>query len=464
MFRSLSLLWLLTHFFAQIQTLPPIPQVKFDNFGPGIREHVRVAYQEAVSKPREALASGQLGMVLHTYEDHENAATCYRRARILAPNEFRWAYLLGVSQMALGRHHEAASTLQEALALNPDYLPARLKLAESLLAAGELDKSRQNYQLIIKKQAESAQAHYGLGRVSAAEQKFSPAIEYFIKAITLFPNYGAAHYALAMAYRETGNKPKTVEHLALSQKYKNIYPLTADPLLSEVANLNSGASDRIRRGQLLEAEGRLNESITEHERALEINPQLVQAHINLIQLYGRTGQPDRAELHYRAAVSLNPNIAEIHYNFGVMLLEQQRMQDASLAFRRSIEINPYFAEAHLNLGYILEKQQLYDEAMEHYQTAVSIKPNLRQAHFQFARMLIFKDRLQEAIKHLQQTLTPEDENTPRFIYALAAAYARAGEKETALMYARQARDRAKTLNQTELLGLIERDLRQLEKR
>src|SRR5262245_24070684 len=366
--------------------------------------------------------------------------------------------------MALGKHHESALILQDALELNTDYLPARLKLADSLLAAGELEKCRQQYQLIINKRPEIAQAHYGLGRVSAAEQKFSPAVEHFLKAIDFFPNYGAAHYALAMAYREIGSKSKAVEHLALSQKYKNTYPIMVDPLLYEVADLNSGAAARIRKGQLLETEGRLNESITEHERALEINPQLVQAHINLIQLFGRTGQPDQAERHYRAAVSLNPDIAESHYNFGVMLLEQKRMEDASLAFRRSIEINPNFAEAHLNLGVTLEAQQRYDEAMEHYQFAVSNKPNFRQAHFQLARMLIFKDRLQEAIKHFQQTLTPEDEKTPRFLYALAAAYARAGEKESALLYARQARDGAIKLNQTELLALIERDLLLLEKR
>jgi tetratricopeptide (TPR) repeat protein len=458
----LSLLWLLIYF--SVQSLPPIPQVNFENFGPGIREQVQSAYQAAIRHPKDAPTVGRLGMVLHTYEDHEHAATCYRRASLLAPTEFRWVYLFGTSQMALGKHRESVLSLQEALELNPDYLPARLKLADSFLAAGELESSRQHYQLIIKKQAEIAQAHYGLGRVSAAEQKYSLSVEHFLKAIDLFPNYGAAHYALAMAYRITGNKSKALEHLAHSQKYMNIHPLTVDPLLKEVADLNSGATERIRRGQLLEAEGRLTESINEHERALEINPQLVQAHINLIQLFGRTGQSDRAERHYRAAVALNPNIAETHYNFGVLLLGQQRKEDATQVFIRSIEINPYFAEAHLNLGMLLEEKKRYDDALEHYRSAVSNKPNFRQAHFQLARMLIFKDQLQEAIKHLQQTLAPEDENTPRFTYALAAAYARAGEKESALKYARQARIQAKKLNQTELLALIERDLRLLEKK
>src|SRR5215475_12537288 len=102
MFGSLSLLWLLISLAAQIHTLPPLPKANFDNFGPGIREQVQSVYQAALRNPKDAKTVGHLCMVLHTYEDHEHAATCYQGARLLAPNEFRWVYLLGVSQMALG--------------------------------------------------------------------------------------------------------------------------------------------------------------------------------------------------------------------------------------------------------------------------------------------------------------------------------------------------------------------------
>src|SRR5262249_38625666 len=115
-----------------------------------------------------------------------------------------------------------------------------------------------------------------------------------------------------------------------------------------------------------------------------------------------------------------------------------------------------------NYGAALEKQQKYDEAMSHYRLAVEHRPNLRQAHFQLARMLIYKDQLQDAIRHLHLTLTPEDENTPRFMYAPAAASVRAGDKANGLKYERAARDRAAELKQTELLTSIERDLKALE--
>lgn len=446
---------------VQAQNLPQLPKVSFYNFGPGIREQVKKADEEVHKNPNDAKVLGRLAMVLQTYEEHELAVAVYQRARKLQPDEFQWSYLLAHCQSALGKHQEAVAILREALAKKPDYLPAQLKLADSLLATNALAESRKLYETIIAREPRMSQAFYGLGRVKSKLGDKS-AIDDMRRAVELSPSWGAAHYALAMAYRSAGDAAKTAEHLRLSQQNKLVRPVLADALMSAVADLNSGAADRLRKGVELEVEGRLEESIAEHLLAVEINPQYLQAHVNLIQLYGRARQPAKAEEHYRAATALNPTLAEAHYNFGVMLAEQRRLAEAAKAFRQAIEANPQFAEAHLNYGATLEAERQYDEAAKHYELAVKYKPNLRQAHFQLARMLIYKNRLPEAIEHLQQTLTPEDGETPRFTYALAAAYARAGDRANGLKFARIARDKAAVLKQTELLAQIERDLKVLE--
>jgi len=458
-----GMVFLLCVLSVQAQTIAELPKTAFDNFGPGIREQVKKADEEARKNPNDAAVVGKLAMILQTYEEHELAATAYQRAKRLQPNEFQWSYLLAVCQSALGKHAESAATFREALAKKSDYLPAQLRLADSLLATNELAESRRLYETIIAREPRTVQAFYGLGRIQTKLGDKS-AIDSLRKAVELSPSWGAAHYALAMAYRNAGNAAKVAEHLRLSEQNKLIRPVLADPLMNAVADLNSGAADRLRRGVALEAEGRLEESIAEHLRALELNPQYLQVHVNLIQLYGRTRQSDKAEEHYRAAVALNPTLAEAHYNYGVVLIEQNRLADAARLFRLAIDANPQFAEAHLNYGMTLEAEQKYDEALEHYRLASESNPNLRQARFQLARMLIFKQRLPEAIEQLQQTLLPEDAETPRFTYALAAAYARAGDKANAVKFARIARDKAAAMKQTELLAQIERDLKVLEQK
>jgi len=102
------------------------------------------------------------------------------------------------------------------------------------------------------------------------------------------------------------------------------------------------------------------------------------------------------------------------------------------------------------------------EATEHYRAALANRPNFRMAHFNLGRILAHQGKNAEAIKHFLNTLTPEDESAPRFMYAIAATYARAGDRDSAIRYARGARQRASARGQTELLALIERDLRILE--
>ncbi len=445
------------------QTPPDLPPVVFDGFGPEIREQVRKAYADAQAKPRDAESNGRLGMTLHTYEQHEIAVICYERARHFAPNEFRWSYYYAVALSALGRHGEAATAFKEAIARQPDYLPAQLRLADALLAAGQSNESRQLYETVAKKNPAIAQAQYGLGRIKAARGELAAAAEHYRKAVDLFQEYGMAHYALGLALRDLGQTAKAREYLALSQKYKYWRPLLEDPLLQAVADLNAGAAQHLKRGVTLESDGKIEQSIAEHERALEINPGLVQAHINLISLYGRAGQAEKAEKHYRAAVTINPNLADSHYNFGVLLAGQERFEQAAQAFYRSLQINQFNAEAHHNYAAMIEREGRLDEAADHYRKALENRPGHRLAHFHLGRILVHQDKLAEAIEHFLQTLTPEDENAPRFTYALGATYVRAGEKQKGIQYLREALKRATALGQTQLATSIERDLRALEK-
>jgi Flp pilus assembly protein TadD len=77
---------------------------------------------------------------------------------------------------------------------------------------------------------------------------------------------------------------------------------------------------------------------------------------------------------------------------------------------------------------------------------------------------VHQGKLPEAIEHLHSTLTAEDEDTPRFMYALGATYARAGDRQKAINYLREAHKRAVALNQKEVTDAITRDLQRLEGR
>jgi tetratricopeptide (TPR) repeat protein len=439
-----------------------LPSLALDSFSPGIRDQIAEAYSYARSHATDAAASGRLGMVLQTYGLLQEARVCYLRAMQLKPSAFEWTYYLGVAEADQGRCDSAISTLGLALRVHPDYVPAKLRLANCLSASADWDASGGLYAEIVEQQPNNADAFYGLGRVRAARRDLAGAAEAYRKAIELFPDYGAAHYALALGYRALAKPDKAEEELRLYEKNKTGAPPAGDPLMAEVRALNHSATYQVQYGAELERQGKLEESAAAHEKALEIDPQLVQAHVNLIRLYGQLGLFERAAEHYRAAIGIDPGSAESYYNYGVLLLSAEKYRPAEDAFRKTLEINPFYASAHNNLGYLLERRGSAPEAEAEYRRAIENKPSDRQAHFNLGRILVNQKKYQEGIEELRKTIEPDDENAPRYVYALGAAFARSGDRQNALRYLRQARDGAVARGQSSLLASIERDLRTLE--
>ncbi len=447
---------------AQTSPLPALPEVDLTGFPPVVREQVKEAIDTARANPRNAGASGRLGMLLDLYKRREPAARCYERAHKLEPAEFRWLYFLGSLQSALGKRAEATATLRAALRLDPDYLPARLKFAENLLGAGEWEEAARIYEGIIKEHPDAAEAYYGIGRIRAANGDLTAAVEFYRKACELFPPYGGAHYGLALAYRKLGDAPKAEEQLKLHTAGQTLVPPVPDPLRDEMLALDRGAPSLLQRGVAFQDAGRIQDAILEHEKALELDPEYVLAHANLIILYGKTNQPQKAEEHFRAAVRLNPNHADSYYNFGVLLFNERKYTEAEEMFRKAVEVNPFHAQALHNLGSLREQQGRLEDALDFYRKAVDRQPSYPLAYFKIGRILANQGKYDEAVRSLLLALSPEDDNTPAYLYALSATYARAGNREEALKYGLRAREQAAARGQADLLRSIDRHLQALE--
>jgi tetratricopeptide (TPR) repeat protein len=435
---------------------PALPELRLDAFLPAVRAEVSKAFEAAKANHADGAASGRLGMVLHAHQQYGAAAACYRRAEALDPKRAAWPYYLSLVHAQEGNQSAALDAMDRALKLDPGYEPAVLRMAELLFGAGRLEESGARYAKLS-----SAEAHYGAGRVHAAKGETTAAIESFERACAMFPDYGAAHYALALALVKAGREAEAKPHFARYEEHKLSAPPSGDPLLAEMKKLNVAATELIREGADLEAHGKLAEAVQAHLKALATDPAMEQAHINLISLYGRMGESDKAAEHYQAAVALNPSRAECHYNFGVLQFSLQRYAAARAAFSRALAINPNYAEAHSNLGYLLETEGDVGAAMDHYRKAIDNQPGFRLAHFHLGRILVNRRQYAESIAHFERTLSPEDDSTPGYRYALGVACVRSGNRARGAPLLRQARREAIARRQEKLAETIAKDLRTL---
>ena len=106
-----------------------------------------------------------------------------------------------------------------------------------------------------------------------------------------------------------------------------------------------------------------------YQRALELDPGMSEAHVNLGRQLHLAGERGRAEAHYREAVRLDPDDPTPHFNLGVLLEEHRQRDDAVHAYRQAILRDPDFADAHCNLGLLLESLGRRQEAVRHLMAA-----------------------------------------------------------------------------------------------
>ena len=165
----------------------------------------------------------------------------------LAPRRRDWPYLDAVVLQRLARPAEAVTRLRAALAIAPGDLPARLRLAETLLDAGELDASEQAFAALTEPAVEPA-VQFGLGRIAAQRGQPSAAIPHLERAIKLFPEFGAAHYALARAYRAIGRTEDAQHEIDMHTRYGARGPPSPIPILDAVRTSRQDAGALLQRG------------------------------------------------------------------------------------------------------------------------------------------------------------------------------------------------------------------------
>ncbi len=216
-------------------------------------------------------------------------------------------------------------------------------------------------------------------------------------------------------------------------------------------------------GAVLKDLGKLKEAELTTRKAIELEPELAEAHYNLGNIMKELGNLKEAELTTRKAIELDPDLAQAHYNLGNIMKELGNLKEAEISTRKAISLKPKFAEAHSNLGNTLRQLGKLNEAEISIRKAIDIKPNFAEAYSNLGTILKDLGNLKEAEFFTQKAIEIKPD--------LAMAYSNMGcimsdlgkleKAEFALLKAIEIKptDSNSLLN----LGIIYRDLGKLKK-
>ena len=116
----------------------------------------------------------------------------------------------------------------------------------------------------------------------------------------------------------------------------------------------------------LETVGAIDEARDAYERAIAIDPQHVQAHINLGRLLHSQSRLAAAELHYQRALDVQPDNATALFNLGVALEDAGRFADAIEIYERAAAAAGAIPDAHFNLARLYEQTGDKPGAIRHF--------------------------------------------------------------------------------------------------
>ena len=133
-------------------------------------------------------------------------------------------------------------------------------------------------------------------------------------------------------------------------------------------------------GNSLEAAGDLPAAIQAYERALALQPDFVEAGINLGALYVGVGRLEAAAAALERALAGDPERVEALNNLGLIYRERGRLEEARDLYVRALQLQPNLAQAHFNLGLVYRGLGQREQAIEHLKEAIRLDPGIKELY------------------------------------------------------------------------------------
>jgi len=175
---------------------------------------------------------------------------------------------------------------------------------------------------------------------------------------------------------------------------------------------------------LIDSEPANVQALAAARKALELDPQLAEAHAALAVALATNFQWAEAEREFQRAQQLQPNNAHFHYFYAFSYLLPMKQTDAALAeFRNALLLDPLSSIINVNYAYSLFAAHRYDEAAEQFRKSIEIEPTSYPAHWKYSTLLGFRGNWAEAVQEYRTAAKMEGDSDLPQVPASAKGYA-----------------------------------------
>lgn len=119
---------------------------------------------------------------------------------------------------------------------------------------------------------------------------------------------------------------------------------------------------------------KLEAAAAAYRKALELDPYLTAALINLANIHYSHDELAEAQALYERAIGLESDFFEAHFNLGNIYHDLGRYGEAQGCYQEALRLNPFYADTHFYLAVTFEKMGLSNEARPHWRAYQQLAP------------------------------------------------------------------------------------------
>jgi tetratricopeptide (TPR) repeat protein len=239
---------------------PPLPAIsRYESLPKIFNEVLRQTHDEFLSEGRSPELLRKLARLYQANRLFREARACYRMLAAIPPglNAHDHYFLADLAQTEndLGA---AEVELRTVLMAEPNYVPARLVLAETLFKSGRESDAEKEYAAILPIEANHPQALLGLARVELQGQREDAAVAHLEQLMATHPESTSGAALFAKVLERRGKTGRAIAMTIWSQQKPE--PVPADPWMSELfadvydlQRISLRFEDYFRTGQIEEA-------------------------------------------------------------------------------------------------------------------------------------------------------------------------------------------------------------------
>ncbi|MEW6516402.1 MAG: tetratricopeptide repeat protein [candidate division FCPU426 bacterium] len=319
-------------------------------------------------------------------------------------DEASWAFSAAQLADQTGRFDQAVDYYRRALAQDPGSALLRRYLVRDLIRLERYPEARLEYQALVDQHPEDHETQAILGQLCEAVGDTKLAETLYRSALTLQADDSGLNTRLGrllLGLDQTGEALHLLRRaLALDPRnhearqllvtyYQGLQPARAEKLLEEGLELEPDDPEWLSQmGELLEQEGRLEDTAEVYRQLVEADQQALPAFRFLSVYYLKRGEWAKARWQLERLLHLVPKDAAGRRNLGLALYNLGLWSEAREQLNVVLATGQADALTHHLLGAIFQHEGLHYLAADEFREAVRMDPNLMEARLGLSAALL----------------------------------------------------------------------------